>query len=74
MHHHLILEGMLYGGGLTWLVSGITSTMPPYTGNNFWAKWAWALMHWVGANWDKLHIPGSAGDMAAMPKNGDTQK
>lgn len=69
MHHHISpAEWVAMGVIGHFVVSGLTSTMPPYTGNNYWMKWFWAFMHFVGANLDKIHIPGSAGDLAANPK------
>lgn len=77
MHHHHLTswEWAALGAFGTWLFSGLTSTMPPYTGNNYWAKWGYALMHWAGANWKFLHIPGSPGDQAAAPSksNGENK-
>jgi hypothetical protein len=69
--HHWISEGIALGAGGTWVFSAIVGSMPPYTGNNYWAKWAYAALHAIAANLDKVHIPGSSGDVAAAPKSSD---
>ena len=66
-HHLSPAEWVILGGALHWIVSGLTSTMPPYTGNSYGMKWLYAFGHWAGANLDKLHIPGSAADLASNP-------
>lgn len=68
MHHHYITEGIAIGSGSTWVISAAITTMPPYTGSNYFVKWLYAFLHLLGANLDKLHIPGSAADVAAEPK------
>ena len=67
VHHHWISEGVALGAGATWVFSAIVSSMPPYNGNNYWAKWAYAALHAIAANLDKVHVPGSAADVASNP-------
>jgi len=48
-----------------WIFSAFVSSMPAYFGNNYFAKWAYAFLHAIAANLDKVHVPGSAQDVAA---------
>jgi hypothetical protein len=68
VHHHWITEGAGLGAVAMWAFSAIVSSMPPLPSNaNYWAKWAYAGLHALAANIDKVHVPGSAADMAAQP-------
>lgn len=53
---------VLCGAGGQYIFSALVSTMPPYSGSNYGIKWLYAFLHALAANWDKVHIPGSAGD------------
>lgn len=69
-HHHLWQTIELLGGGagIQWIFSAFVSSMPPLPlGCNYWAKWGYAFLHAAAANIDKIHIPGSAADIAAQP-------
>jgi hypothetical protein len=70
MHEHHTIWPYLLGAGGQYVFSALVSTMPPYAGNNYGIKWLYAFLHAIAANLDKVHIPGSAGDLAAAPKNG----
>jgi hypothetical protein len=66
MHDHWqLVWGILSGAGGQYVFSAFVSTMPPYTGNSYAVKWLYAFLHAIAANWDKVHIPGSAADQAA---------
>lgn len=67
-HHHSNYWMLLYGAGAQYIFSAFVSTMPPYTGSNYFVKWLYAFLHAIAANLDKVHIPGSAADQAAAPK------
>lgn len=61
------IDLFLAGGGLTWMIAAAVSTMPPYSGKNYFIKWLYAFLHLVSAKLDQLHIPGSPADIAAAP-------
>lgn len=44
---------ILYLAG-AWFVAAIISAMPPYTGTNFFALWAYNVAQIVGASLDKV--------------------
>jgi hypothetical protein len=68
VHHHWITEGVVTGATCMWVFSAIVSSMPALPPNaNYWAKWAFAALHAIAANIDKVHVPGSAADIAAQP-------
>lgn len=74
-HHLPVWATILMGAGGQWALSAFVSTMPPLPLNaNYFAKWFYAFLHAVAANIDKVHVPGSAADIAAQPKDGGNGK
>lgn len=47
----------LTGGAASWLASAAISTMPQYTGANYWGKWLYGFLQLVGANLNKVLPP-----------------
>jgi len=72
MHTHYIWL-ILSGAGGQYVFSALVSSMPPYTGANYGMKWLFAFLHLIAANLDKVHVPGSAADIAAMPSKQNNQ-
>jgi len=54
---HDFRNGFEAGATLVWIYSALTNAMPPYTGENYILKWLNAVMHGLGANLDRAHIP-----------------
>lgn len=67
--HHSTVWLVLMGAGGQYAFSALVCTMPAYTGSNYGIKWLYAFLHALAANMDKIHIPGSSGDVAAQPKD-----
>lgn len=65
VHHLATVWYVVFGAGGQFVFSALVSSMPPYNGSNYLMKWLYAFLHLLAANWDKVHIPGSAGDIAA---------
>lgn len=67
VHRHFDIWPIVAGAGGQYVFSAFVTSMPAYQGQNYWVKWLYAFLHLIAANLDKVHIPGSAADLAAMP-------